>query len=104
LGGYIYLDDVVLSQDPVSVKKVANQEVQIAAFPNPTDGIIALQTNEGIAIHKVEIYSIDGRLVKEINGSKASQQTLDIAQLSSGNFLLKVATEKGLATLKIQKK
>lgn len=104
LGGYIYLDDVLINQDAVSVKDIANQKVHMTAFPNPTDATVTISTNEATKINKIEILSIDGRVLQSVVGNKQSQQLIDIATLAAGNYLLQVATDNGIGTIKVQRK
>nr|WP_314498733.1 T9SS type A sorting domain-containing protein [uncultured Chryseobacterium sp.] len=51
---------------------------------------------------QIEIYSTTGNLVK--NGSYNSNETVDISELSSGIYFLKISNGKNISTVKIVKK
>lgn len=65
-----------------------NSFSDFSVFPNPTAGI--LNVRSAINIESIEIYSLEGRKIKE-----AKNSILDISDLSSGIYLLKVKTEEG---------
>lgn len=65
-----------------------NSFSDFSVFPNPTAGI--LNVRSAINIDRIEIYSLEGRKIKE-----AKNSILDISDLSSGIYLLKVKTEEG---------
>ncbi|MDI9308739.1 MAG: T9SS type A sorting domain-containing protein [Limnohabitans sp.] len=61
---------------------------EFSVFPNPTSGIVSITSTEDI--DNVEIYSLEGRKIKE---AKASM--IDISDLSNGMYLVQVKTEAG---------
>lgn len=65
-----------------------NSFSDFSVFPNPTAGI--LNVRSAISIESIEIFSLEGRKIKE-----AKNSILDISDLSSGIYLLKVKTEEG---------
>lgn len=66
----------------------SNSFSDFSVFPNPTAGI--LNARSAINIESIEIFSLEGRKIKE-----AKNSILDISDLSSGIYLLKVKTEEG---------
>lgn len=72
------------------------EAVEFSLFPNPSAGIIHLQTSE--TIESVDILDISGKLVlSEENPST----TLDVSRLNSGNYFIQVTTEMGVGTEKL---
>lgn len=71
-------------------------------YPNPTDNILFIDTIKK-QIQKIEFFDLQGRLLKTINENKEKYQ-IDISNLSSANYLIKLSTEKGSQTVKIVKK
>ena len=67
-------------------------------YPNPVSDILSVDSK--IAIQKIEIYSILGQKVKEINSDFNSIST---NHLSRGIFLIKIYSEKGIAVRKLIK-
>lgn len=69
-----------------------------SVYPNPTRGIITIETS--IMIDSIEIYNINGQLIKRMN--HVSQ--IDLSSESSGLYLLRAINSNGdITTLKIMK-
>ncbi|MCK5775444.1 MAG: BspA family leucine-rich repeat surface protein, partial [Bacteroidales bacterium] len=79
------VDDEILSQG-------------LTLFPNPTADILAVESKSPII--KVEIYSVLGKKIKEI---KTNYNTISIAHLASGVYMVKIYSEKGIADRKFIK-
>jgi pectate lyase len=59
-------------------------------YPNPVTNSLSISSNANVK--EVEIYSLAGALVKQIEGNMKS---VDMSQLSKGSYLVKVITEQG---------
>ena len=75
--------------------------VQIKVYPNPTTGI--LNINSSSECRDIQIFDVSGRLMirKETNGF---QQFVSLSGLARGIYLLKLTTDKGGKLLKIEKR
>lgn len=69
-------------------------------FPNPASSYLTIETPEKATI---EITCIEGQIQKTIK-SETKQTTVNVSDLSSGVYILKVKTEKGVAIRKFIKK
>ena len=76
--------------------EILNEGLKI--YPNPVSDILSVESK--LALNKIEIYSILGQKVKEINSDFSSIST---NQLSRGIFLIKIYSEKGIAVRKLIK-
>lgn len=74
-----------------------DMKAQIAIYPNPTKGVIYINSNEWFNPHTVELYSMEGLLIDR----RGYSSTLDYSELSSGVYLLKVISDNNVATQKI---
>ena len=74
------------------------QKATVKVGPNPADDYITI---EGAEVLNAQIYSLAGACVKNI---EAGVQTIDIADLTPGMYLVKVATSEGNTTAKFIKK
>ena len=72
-------------------------ESDIKIYPNPTTNIINIDTQ--YAIDKIEVYNIIGKLVLT-----SIEKSINLRQLDSGVYLLKVASERGNIIKRIIKK
>lgn len=75
-------------------------ENSLKLYPNPVMNILTIESNS-VAISKVEIYSILGKKIKEIN-SNFSFITTD--NLSSGIYFIRIYSENGFTIRKILKR
>lgn len=74
----------------------------VKIYPNPTDNILFIDTLDK-QIQKIELFDLQGRLLKTINENKEKYQ-IDISNFSSATYLVKLSTEKGNQTVKVVKK
>lgn len=74
----------------------------VKIYPNPADNILFIDTIDN-QIQKIEIFDLQGRLLKTIKENKEKYQ-IDISIFSSATYLVKLSTEKGSQTVKVVKK
>src|SRR5690606_17740331 len=82
-----------LNQTTLSVGEYFNFELKI--FPNPTNSIVNIQTDETIEI--VSIYSTLGALVQT-----ETRNSFSIEHLSVGVYTVQVKTGKGITTKQLK--
>lgn len=76
------------------------QASSISIYPNPVESTLNIDLQDGSAIKSVMLFDILG---KRIIDKKGNIQQLDMSRLSSGLYMLKVETDKGIFTQKIMK-
>ena len=69
-------------------------------YPNPAKDVLNIQAKEGLAVNSVEIYNQLGQIVMATTNAVDS---VDVANLASGTYFVKVNTEKGSANVKFVK-
>jgi photosystem II stability/assembly factor-like uncharacterized protein len=81
------------NQGPVSVNEQQKQE-PIALFPNPAGVQFTVDLPKTLmnAEFIIEVYSLDGKWVKQ--GGK-NENTLNVEDLETGNYIVHVSSEKG---------
>jgi len=82
-------------------------ENNVLVYPNPTTGELRMENgewNKGINSLVVEIYDIYGRNLLPRTSYLAPHTSLDITDLATGIYFLKIYTEQGIITKKIMKK
>ena len=94
--------DFPFSNGPVSVENI--QTSAITVLPNPTTGIIrVINDNNSVEPAFYQLFDLNGRLLLQDNLS-VDMPTIDIRQLSSGLYLLKVIDQRqAVKTFKIVK-
>ena len=73
-------------------------EVQnLTVYPNPTSGVVTISEYD---VNKVEIYDGVGKKVREYT----SQRVLDLSDLSSGEYILRITLPQGVAVRRVVKR
>jgi|GEM_PF-3417998 len=91
--GDVYLEDCSCS-GVVGIEEEVKTTITI--YPNPTEGLIQIQTIETVL--GVQIYDLAGRLVFESNN-----KTFNISSLPVGIYTLRIRTENGLTITRVSK-
>jgi len=68
-------------------------ENNLKVYPNPTSDILNIDLNKNISgIDKLQLYDVNGKLVYKQNLKNLTNTKIDVSQLSSGVYLLKIKT------------
>lgn len=78
-----------------------NSEKNIKVFPNPTNGIVYMQT-EGNSATEVKVFDVFGKMLFQQNTSE-KDFSLDLSNYTSGTYLIRFTSCKGSETVKIVK-
>ncbi|KIX22786.1 internalin [Flavobacterium sp. 316] len=70
-------------------------------YPNPVQDVLHFNSKENITIQSVEIYNMLGQVVLTVPNATKS---IDVSNLTKGNYFVKVNTEKGSSNTKFVKK
>lgn len=89
-----YLIDVSV---PASIEEVTMENTTV--YPNPATDVLTI--NSGSQVQRVEIFNIQGQLVKAEAGDV---HTISVKDLANGLYTLKLTTENGTSMHKIIKK
>ena len=66
-----------------------------SVYPNPANDCIRIELSDNASCQSVSIYSIDGRLVFETQDATAQPATINVANLKSGVYIIKVKLTDG---------
>jgi polyhydroxybutyrate depolymerase len=88
-----YIDDILSSSSYSFLEK------NIHIFPNPTNGLIHIESNNQFEFFEITLYNALGETIK-IN---LSNESIDLSDISSGIYFLSIRTSKGMITKKIMK-
>ena len=78
-------------------------EASVAVSPNPSSDEIRIVVPKNIKIESAKLLSISGGQVLEKQGDKSSTMTLDIHNLTRGNYILQIMTNEGIVAKKVTK-
>ncbi len=92
---------IVAVEGENSVAVEENQTNTFNIYPNPVEEVLTINRENNSTPARVEIFDINGRLI--INQSLQSNQ-INVSQLSSGIYTVKLITNSEVATKKVYKK
>ena len=72
----------------------------ISIYPNPVLDQLNISVKTEINIERLELYSIDGRLIKS---QQYELQSMDLSNVSTGIYFLKISSDKGQINARIVK-
>jgi hypothetical protein len=93
------VDDFKVTAQVLSTETFAKNNFTVS--PNPATDVLNISNVNNLEITNATITDINGRIVKQIN---TSFQSINVSELSSGMYFLKVATTEGEGVTKFVKK
>ena len=83
----------------LSGEAIAENEAEFNIYPNPVNDVLFIETE--VEVREVVIYDVYGRQQTTVNGQ---QSTIDVSNLNSGIYFVKVVTDNGEVVKRFVKK
>ena len=106
----IYFDynfPIVTNTATTTIQALANPDFEFSTYfelaPNPTQNILNIRSKNEIELSSISIYNTLGQLILVIPNAKETS-SIDVSKLESGNYFVKVISDKGSSTTKFIKK
>ena len=84
-------DDVVENRSsesgPIELTQVISEEIGV--YPNPTVDKVFIDNNN---VDKVEVYTIDGKLIRTVNQENEDNISIDLSDAGNGVYMLRIYT------------
>ena len=93
-------------QDIALTKPLSSEpalEASVMVSPNPMSDEIRIVVPKNLRIESVKLNAISGSQVLEKQGDKSNTMTLNIHNLSRGNYVLQIMTNEGMVAKKVTK-
>jgi hypothetical protein len=90
----ILIDDILLKgavNGPISVEESTSLQMRI--FPNPTSGLVQINTNSNLIGGKLQILDLQGRLLKQ-ETITSTQSQIDLSHLSKGVYQVVLSNDE----------
>jgi Leucine-rich repeat (LRR) protein len=71
-------------------------------YPNPANNVLNIQSKDSIQLKSAQIYSMLGQLVLAVTNLE-NASSIDVADLTAGNYFIKIHSDKGTAATKFIK-
>ncbi len=78
-------------------------DASISLSPNPVKDMLNISSATNTTINGYEIFDVNGKVVKTFNSATTTISEINVAELSVGNYILKLQSDKGIATKKFIK-
>jgi uncharacterized repeat protein (TIGR01451 family) len=75
----------------------------LTVYPNPTNAVLNLTAKQAIDLQSIAVYNVLGQLLLSVPNAKGVS-TVDVSNLTAGNYFLKVVSDKGTSYVKFIKK
>lgn len=72
-------------------------------YPNPVSDVLNINKKEDVEIASIQIYNVMGQLMMVIPNAK-NTTAIDVSHLASGNYFVKINSDKGTSNTKFIKK
>lgn len=100
-GNELYVGSIstILENNSFETKNNPSSE-NIAIYPNPTNGVFTVTSGDNSIIRSIEIYDLTGKKIMKKQAG-ISSVIVDIPEIKSGMYLVKVKTDTSVETKKI---
>ena len=105
----IYFDynfPIITNTATTTVAPLANQnfafEKYFKIYPNPVKDILNIETKKTIQVTSINIYNTLGQIVLVIPNAQQTK-SIDVSGLKTGNYFMKVNSDKGSSSVKFVK-
>ncbi len=107
-GSVVKYDNIKLSALPTVPAYILSANEMVSAtfnmYPNPATNVVNITNTQNILVEQITIYDMAGKQLKTQSFNNESEVQLNIENLASGNYLLHIQTNAGLAVKKLVKK
>jgi len=103
-GGYAHIDNIIIT-DLNSASTYNPEKFEYNVYPNPaTNAITIAMKDNSRGLDQIAITDLNGRTVKTFELNKENEITLDISDVASGIYLMRITSQDAVETRKIVKK
>ena len=79
---------------PLSVEEISAKDDRITLFPNPSDGNLKIRTSIDFGASKITVFDMNGRAVYSQNSILSETTDLNVSNLKSGLYILRIQSEQ----------
>jgi hypothetical protein len=86
----------------LSVNHVA-EKVNFTVSPNPASTMVSINSSISTSISNVQMFDLNGRMVKSVNVDNLSNTNVSISDLAAGVYMMKITSENGIVSKEVIK-
>lgn len=109
-GASIYFDfnlPVMTERAVTTIESLGDKDHEFSSrftiFPNPAKNSLTITNKDELQMKSIAIYNMMGQPVMMISNNSDSSKVFDISNLASGNYVVKIYSDEGIATRKFIK-
>jgi hypothetical protein len=91
-----------LSSQIVGINELNINKEDLLVFPNPSSGMVTIKNKAGLAMKQISVYNVVGQLIYNKAAGNAQQHTLQLDGVASGIYTIKIMTDKGNVTRRLE--
>jgi len=95
--------EILYSDSNLSANNLEDDPPYITLHPNPFNASLTLKTTLNNRINNLTLFDISGRIILVKKGINSSSKKLNLTELISGHYFIKITTTNGTITKKIIK-
>src|SRR5690606_21089580 len=95
------VDDFMVTATTLSNESFFSQNFSF--YPSPASDVLNISSKSNSSITSVQITDLNGRTVKAINTNGVANTQVNVADLSSGLYILNVVSNEGSGSVKFAK-
>lgn len=80
---------------------IEKDDIGLKFAPNPATASIRFETNAGHPVQDVQVFDLNGRLMRTVSKVNSNNFTLDREQLNAGIYIIKLRLEDGISSAKV---
>ena len=88
---------------PVGMASIDDQLTDVSAWPNPVIDVVTIRTANSDQLQQIDIWSSDGRMIRQITSFPIDQISVDLSELPTGVYHLSCWTENGTRIIPVLK-
>ena len=97
----LIIDNFTVTQ---TLSSKAFLDEKFAVFPNPVENMLNISNDSNLLISEIKITDLNGRVIKNTTVNNLTNLNINIADFSSGIYMMNIKTNEGNITKKIIKK
>jgi len=86
------------------IEESAKSFSRINVYPNPSSDLVTISSDNGADLNWLNVFSLDGKLMKTINRIDANEVSFDVSDFEKGLYIIKASSNTNTYSTKMIKK
>lgn len=77
--------------------------IDFSVYPNPATNLVTVSSSSNFSINAIDMFDVNGRMIKSMTTDNLTNVDVNISDLSTGVYMMKISSEQGTSIKKIIK-